>query len=269
MVTVLLHGLVLGGLFSLVAWREPDPPLPQVGIELNLGVSDEGSGDEQPVPDQTETQPEQSQPEPEVSPQPEPEPQQPVKSETVTVPEESPVAVQTKPAPKKQEPVKEPTPPKEKPKEKPVEKKETPIAVYKPQPESQTAKPDAGQGDAQNSSSDKGKPEGKVDAAAVYTGQNGGKSGSGGGTGLELAGWKWDREPNPKVSEQEKSGKIVFEVEVDSDGQITKLVTIERGISLDAERICRAEVLKLRLVQIDATVPEFSKGRITIVVNSR
>ena len=28
-----------------MAWREPDPPIPEYGIELNLGFVDQGGGD--------------------------------------------------------------------------------------------------------------------------------------------------------------------------------------------------------------------------------
>ena len=32
-------------LFVIVAWRAPNPPLPEYGIELNFGLDTEGSGD--------------------------------------------------------------------------------------------------------------------------------------------------------------------------------------------------------------------------------
>ena len=35
-------------LFFMVAWRAPNPPLPEFGIELNFGLDDQGSGDVQP-----------------------------------------------------------------------------------------------------------------------------------------------------------------------------------------------------------------------------
>lgn len=267
-VTILLHGLILGGLFSLIAWREPDPPLPQVGIELNLGFSDEGSGDIQPEPDQSEPQPEQSEPEPATPSEPEVE-QQPVKTETVAAPEESPVAVQKKPEEKKKTPQKpEPQPPKLTPEEKKPDPKPDPKVTYDPNKTSDARKLDGSQGDSKNASGDKGDPKGSLDTKALYDGKSGGQTGSG-GAGLDLAGWKWDREPKPRLSEQEKSGKIVFEIEVDADGQITKLVTLERGISLEAEKLCRTEIEKLNFIQVGATVPDFSKGKITIVVNAR
>ena len=37
--------------FFLIAWKRPDPPLPEYGIELNFGLDDTGSGEtSQPEP---------------------------------------------------------------------------------------------------------------------------------------------------------------------------------------------------------------------------
>lgn len=46
--TTLIQGGVFFLLFFMVAWRPPDPPLPEIGIELNFGLDDQGSGDIQP-----------------------------------------------------------------------------------------------------------------------------------------------------------------------------------------------------------------------------
>ena len=35
--------------FFLTAWRAPNPPNPEFGIELNFGLDNEGSGDVQPI----------------------------------------------------------------------------------------------------------------------------------------------------------------------------------------------------------------------------
>ncbi len=45
--TAAIHVLVLGLFFFLVAWREPDPPIPEYGIELNMGFVEEGGGDQE------------------------------------------------------------------------------------------------------------------------------------------------------------------------------------------------------------------------------
>lgn len=52
----IVHGALLLIFLLLVAWSPPDPPIPEYGMELNLGFEDEGSGDvESEIDSQTET----------------------------------------------------------------------------------------------------------------------------------------------------------------------------------------------------------------------
>lgn len=65
--TGLIHGLVALLLIFLVAWREPDPPIPEYGIELNFGFEEEGGGDiERDTPAQVEETEEDTPPDAEV-----------------------------------------------------------------------------------------------------------------------------------------------------------------------------------------------------------
>ena len=48
----IVHGSLLAIFLLLVAWREPDPPRPEYGMELAFGTETEGSGD---VVQETET----------------------------------------------------------------------------------------------------------------------------------------------------------------------------------------------------------------------
>ena len=48
LISVAAHIAVILLFIFLVAWRAPDPPLPEFGIELNFGTSDQGTGDIQP-----------------------------------------------------------------------------------------------------------------------------------------------------------------------------------------------------------------------------
>ena len=43
-----VHTLLFILFLFAVAWRAPDPPLPEYGIELNFGLDNEASGDIQP-----------------------------------------------------------------------------------------------------------------------------------------------------------------------------------------------------------------------------
>ena len=59
-----IHGLLLILFLFILAWREPDPPLPEYGIELNFGVSEVGTGDIQPeTPPNENTSEEEAAPE--------------------------------------------------------------------------------------------------------------------------------------------------------------------------------------------------------------
>src|SRR5690606_774292 len=132
---------------------------------------------------------------------------------------ESPVNVKKE---EKKEPVKEPK----------KEVKEQPKKVEKEEPKKEEVKPKAetlyqpkgkadGEGDDKNKIGDKGDPRG-VDNAAVYKGEpgaGGGGAGGAGGASLQLAGWRWDYIPEPKLPKNE-TGHIKFKIVVDENGYI-------------------------------------------------
>lgn len=53
---------------------------------------------------------------------------------------------------------------------------------------------------------------------------------------LELAGWKWDKVPNPDDASEE-CGKIVFEIKVDENGEIISIQTIEKTVTPMVEKV--------------------------------
>jgi periplasmic protein TonB len=231
-----------------VAWRAPDPPLPEVGIELNFGLDKQGSGDIQPETpvgeqqqDEKTEQQQQDVPEEEVKPvESKPQETKPVDQPVVTK-QESPVTVKEE----KKEPVK----PKEKVQEKTEEKtpvKEEVKAVYKPSADKTETKAGqtGNQGDDAGKTGDKGDPKGSLDSKALY-----GKPGGGGGVGLSMAGWDWAEKPKaPQPTENDQfSGKVTFRIEVDSDGLITKIEKIEGTLSFELERKCKEEIQKSSL----------------------
>ena len=122
------------------------------------------------------------------------------------------------------------------------------------------------QGDDKGKVGDKGSPEGSLDAKALYGKQGGG----GGGFALQMAGWNWDEQPNaPKLPDNE-NGRVVFEIEVDENGEITSIKTVERSLSPEAEKICRQEIEKRSLVRTSAGItPERSKGRVAFVLRTQ
>jgi protein TonB len=294
--TTIIQVVLFVALFFIVAWRAPDPPLPEYGIELNFGLDDQGSGDIQPQTavgneGKAEEQPEESKP----IDQDEPEVKQEVQEEAKTVEAkpveeqvvskvESPVVVKEKkdeakpvekPAEKPEEKKIEPTV-EEKPKveEKNVEEQKiNPDAVYKPSTQSGNAdskstETKAGKtgnhGDDAGKTGDKGNPQGTLDAKALY-----GKPGGGaGGSSLELAGWDWDEIPQPDVPNN-ITGRIVFEITVNSKGELDGYRVIENSLNPEAAKACREAVEKLTFTKTGSNVPPVSKGKITFVVRAK
>lgn len=263
-----VHAALLVLFLFLMAWRQPNPPdkykLP--GVEINLGFVDEGSGEVQP-----EQQPGSENPTPEEkteeqTPQPEEKVEEQQPEEQVVSKEEGPVVVKEQ----KKEPVKE------KPVEKPIESKpkETkPTDEKKTEPvkpaETKQGNNAPSQGDDKNKTGDKGKPEGKPDANAYY-GQPGG---GGGGNGFSLdgmSGWAWADKPRIPDLPDNEDGRIVFDIECDEEGEITKITTRERGLSPRAEQLLKEEIRKNSLVRTSGgAVPPRSKGTVVFVLKTK
>jgi periplasmic protein TonB len=260
----------------LVAWRAPDPPLPEFGIELNFGTSDQGTGEVQPETPAVEAESEE-----EAMPDAPPEE---VTEEVVEETVETPVEEVTEQVEEVAEAVEEIVPvteqetetPVKEPKKKPVveEKKEEPKppkVLYPGKKEgaagttgnaNNPAK--ANQGDKSNAQGDQGDVDGNVDARSLY-----GKSGGGGGGALEMAGWMWDAPPDPKETTSE-SGKIVFEVLIDERGDVTSAKTISYTVSASLVRIYQAEVEQLTFSKTSSgPAPPSSKGKITFIIKAK
>ena len=59
-----------------------------------------------------------------------------------------------------------------------------------------------------------------------------------------MSGWNWDYLPKPAVTSKE-SGRVVFEIKIDENGEIISVRTVEKTVSDALEKIYRAEVVKL------------------------
>ena len=292
-----INALILLIMIFAAAWQTPGTgPGDYPGIEVNLGYDDQGSGEiepatpigseeaktdenppaEEPVEEVEETPPPVSEPEPtpeEIKPN-------AVEETTVTDPnsdveikEEKKKKPVEKPVEKK--PVVVPDKPVEKPVEKPEEKpKVDNRAVY--QNKSNTNTTTAGEGDGKQGSAgnqgddigkegNKGVPGG-TEGAAVYKGRPGGGDG---GTGLDLYGWNWDNIPKPDIPDNQ-AGPIVFEIEVDENGELVRYRKESGTVSAAAERACIEAIQKLTFTkESGAKVPAISKGRITFVIRAR
>ena len=264
-----VHLAVLVLFLLMMAWRAPNPPFPEYGIELNFGLDNQGYGEVQPETPANESEASEQaaeenvedaeQPQEEVAPEKAEEAaEQPVaKTESPVVVKES--LKETKPTPKVED----------KPKEKPsteAVKEEKLIAAYPADGKKDEGKTTANQGDNPNTVGDKGNKEGSLDAKALYGNQGGG----GGGPALDLAGWDWDEIPRPAIPGNESDGRIEFEIKVDADGVVTGYRVLQRSLSIEAERACREAIAKLTFTKKPgAVVPEVSVGKITFVVRTR
>ena len=280
MVTSLgIHGTLFLIFFFLTAWRAPNPPNPEFGIELNFGLDNQGSGDIQPETpageksdqqsEEAKQQPSEAQPE-EVKP----ELKEKVKEissdkakEEVVSKLESPVTVKEKKkevkAETKKEKTSDPNP------------KEKRVAEYKTEEKKETTTTDVSkkgdqgnQGDDAKKTGDKGSPEGKLDAKALYGTQGGG--GGGDGFGLSMSGWAWADQPKVPELPDNENGKVIFEIECDESGEIIGITTVERSLSPKSEQILKEEIRKNSLVRTSGgRAPDRSKGRIVFILKTK
>ncbi len=281
-ISVGLHAALLILFIFLLAWKEPIPPIPEYGIELNFGLDQAGFGEvqpetpannvqeinEDPEPEATES-PEETVEETEVSSTPEEIPEvedvvetPPVEEKVTTQPDPSPAVVEEKPV--------------EQPAEKPKEEKKAPqlnpAATYPNKTNSDSKGDQAGnpsnnnQGDQPGTTGDQGDPDGTLDSRALY----GKPGGGGGGAALDMAGWNWDFLPRPKDTSNE-GGRIVFEIKIDEYGEIISVRTLEKTVSDALVKVYRAEVLKLTFSPTsgNARPAPTSVGRITFIIRSR
>jgi periplasmic protein TonB len=258
-----IHAVLFIAFFFLVAWRAPNPPLPEYGIELNFGLDEQGGGEVQP-----EDRPGTEQPSKETPKREETATKEEVKeaepTETPVVSNaESPVVVKEE---KKDAVAEKPNKEKEEPAKPTVEKKETKEPA--PTVEAKKGKDAPSQGDNMGKTGDKGNPQGKPDAKALYGVQGGG--GGGDGIQLSMSGWAWADQPKVPDLPDNEDGKIVFEIECDESGDIVQITTTQRGLSPRAEQMLKEEIRKNSLVRTSAgKVPERSKGTIVFILKTK
>jgi len=202
--------------FFFVGMQYLDPP-EEMGIEVNFGTSDTGSGDVQPM------EPVKSEPQPQTTPQ-ETAPQTPTETVDEVLTQETEEAPVVTPKPKQK--------PKPKPTEtKPVEPKPKP----KPKPDQSTSDAlnsilngpsnngtaTSGEGDDQNGG-DKGQIDGNPYANSYY----GGGTGNGSGYGLNGR----NKTSNKKFTQDcNEEGRVVVKIEVDRNGKVIKAIPGVKG----------------------------------------
>ncbi|WP_034256953.1 hypothetical protein [Adhaeribacter aquaticus] len=272
-VSIIFHALLLLLLFYLIAWRAPNPPLEEYGIEMNFGTDAMGSGElqstatanESPNREDSKPAPKTVDPvKPEVQPQPSVSKAQP--EPVVTANNDNEVSF------KKEETKPKPEPPKKEE----VKVVEKPAALYSGKTKTETSgngsagvsnKPTGNNnGDDAGAVGDKGDPEGKVDARNLY----GKPGGGGGGPSLNMPGWRYDVRPKEDPYENE-SGKIVFRITIDSNGDIENLQVVESNVAPQVVQWYRNEVYKTSFSRTSSKTPtdRGATGTITFIIRSR
>ncbi len=296
LITILFNVLVLVGLYFIVVWRPPDPPMAQFGLELNLGFTDVGSGDRQtttppstaqqqaieaPAPGETapkvtETTVPKAAPETSTA---KPQPSQTQRAVEAQSKTESPLkgtdkaAESVTPTPKPKE-SSTPTP---QPAEKEAERTETkaeekptvdPRALFGAGGTSGSGnQPSAGSNQGSgNRPGDEGNPQGTVDGRSIL--QSGrGNAGDGAGYDLDLAGWDFASKPTIVDNVSTRNGKIVFRITVDDNGKIVQAIPLEHNVGNEVLAYYRTIVNKLSFKrQSGNPTAEYSTGRITFVI---
>lgn len=257
--TVVVNALLIVLLFFVAAWRAPDPPLPELGIELNVGLDMQGGGPEQPLEEAgsevTEdeavaTEPEQAVEESEATPQ-----------ESITQ-KESPVTQKETPKETQATTVEKKTELKE---IKPVDKpKEEPKTVYTPTEKSgagDKAGSDKSHGDDTGKTGDKGNQQGSIDAEALYGNQGGGQ----GGVSMSgFNGFEWPKIKTPAMPDN-AYGVYEFTVKIDENGDVISVRPITRGLSLEAEKKLMAVIQDLSFIPKGSN-PAAAEGKIAFKI---
>ncbi|UXP31378.1 hypothetical protein N6H18_13565 [Reichenbachiella agarivorans] len=259
-ISVGVHAVLIMLFFFMMAWTEPDPPIPEYGIEFNLGnevISDSESdqpvkADEiakveevketeeaEEVTEKAETASQEKAQETEATST-DKVVDEVAKTEDINSPD---VVKKVEEKVVKKEPVKEEKKTEVKEKEAVEKKEEAKATTTNSQP--------------------------KVDDRAIYK-----KSEPGGGSGnkgasLDLSGWMWDSKPNPNDQSTEE-GYIIFEITVDGDGEIINVKELQKTVSPAVANVYKKSITELTFSRTsdNRNTASTSTGKITFVIKS-
>ncbi len=277
LISIGIHGLLLLLFIFLLAWQPPDPPIEEYGITVNFGTSNAGSGPVQPKRKPVETKKVEKKVEDEPKPQEQPkeevveeEPEvvdktpEPVKEEVKEVkdvvkqPEPSPVVEEK---PKKTAPKKDPEPKKDPPKKDPKKDNKPPRDTSG---NSNSNPSKSNQGDKPKKTGDQGDPKGSIDSKSLYGSQKGGN-----GSSFSLTGWRWDEIPSPEDNSNE-SGRIVFQITVDEEGEVISVKTLQSTVTPAVRRKYEDAVYELTFSKTaeNSNAAASSVGTVTFIIKA-
>lgn len=253
-ITATIMALVL---IMAIFWvfKNPEPDFPESGILIAMGTTDEGSGETEPVPQEEQPEPQQE-PQPEQQPAPQ-EAEQPVE----TVEDPNATAIEDE---KEEQEEEEP--------EKPEEEETEPTKEQEEQTEPETPKntmPDESQEESEAEETkgnyempgNMGDPEG--DERSDRMGETPGLGNFEFGGGLSGRGVLGVPKVEKKVRNEQ--GKIVLEIFVDADGNVTRVGDQLRGTEISDPAMIKEARKLASQVRFDPTSSGGTvKGTITI-----
>ncbi|MCX6216254.1 hypothetical protein [Spirosoma sp.] len=119
-------------------------------------------------------------------------------------------------------------------------------------------------GDDASGVGDKGNPNGKIDAKALY----GTPGGSSSGVAFDVSGWSLASRPSIN-DDSDETGKIVFKITVDGEGEIIRVQTQQTTVSPSVVEVYRKAVQRLRLRPKGGATPPTASGTITFIIKSK
>ena len=228
-------------------YMPPDPPIPESGVEVNLGNSDFGLGNNENLNEGSQAASAPAAP-------------APAAEETATQNTEESVSMPSKPTPK-------PTPVKETPQEQPKaeEKPKEPVinnnALFKKKGASASSSDGGSEGNT-SGEGNMGKENGNPNATG-YSGIGG--NGGRGGIGFSLVGRSAKSLPEPSYASNAQ-GKIVISVYVDRQGNVVAAEN-SRGTTINDQQLVNRclDAARNAKFSASATAAEKQKGTITYV----
>jgi len=267
--------LVLALICFFLKFSGPNPPLDPIGgdgVELNYGLDAAGSGDIQTMATANASQNREDSRPPAAQPTPTPQPAQPrVEASAPAQPEaqEKVITSEAEEADVAAPPVAKPAPvapPKEVVRETP-KPREQPRTLYTPKGSAagmaggngvngtSSAPTGNSNGDHPGTVGDQGDPRGSLNAKALYgepgSGGSGARPGSGGGSGLEMSGWRFDNQPVVEAID-DNPGVVRFKIKISDDGEVESVTKVSGNVSPSQEKLCRDKLLDSNFVKTNA-----------------
>ncbi len=279
-VTALAVQLVLLAVFYfLIAWKEPFPPIPSYGVELAFGLENVGSGTQPVSTPQPAEEVMREEPIEESSDESTAE----ESVETEAIDDTADQAEESAETPLSEEPSPDQVeatntePSSESAASESAAVEESPETIEPTQDQTEESPtneeaimPNAEKGEENNSKGttnkegQEGKEEGTLDGRALM-----GDQGTADGASLQMAGWVWDFQPDPKDNSSEE-GKIVYQIKVDEDGYIIGLELVSSTVSPSVERFYRQSIERLSFSKTNDYRPApTSSGTITFIIRSK